>query len=212
MPTRIEYSQEKELDDALAKVLADTPELANVVNHCKVAACFVMRQNDQEEQVPGKGDKIALKKVSPATQVFMRPKADFILVVDYYFWTNATEKEKKGKLIRTLTRIGIENTNNGIKLSIRPWDIQENVAAIKACGVFDEMGSRAKEAFDRCRVTIATTEAMLANQAKAAAVKDEPKAESKAKGKKDDDDEPPLRPARKPPVESKRPDPEPEPE
>ena len=141
-------------------------------------------------------------------QVFMRPKADFILVVDYYFWTNATEKEKKGKLIRTLTRIGIENTNNGVKLSIRPWDIQENVNAIKACGVFDEMGSRAKEAFDRCRVKIETTEAMLANQAKEAASKAEPK--GNAKGKKDDDDDPPpLRPARKPPAD-KVPEPEPE--
>jgi hypothetical protein len=208
MSITIEYSQEKELDDALASVLADTPLLAEVVNHCKVAACFITRENDQEEQVPGKGDKIALKKVSPVMQVFMRPKADFILVVDYYFWTNATEKEKKGKLIRTLTRIGIENTNNGVKLSIRPWDIQENVNAIKACGVFDEMGSRAKEAFDRCRVKIETTEAMLANQAKEAASKAEPK--GNAKGKKDDDDDPPpLRPARKPPAE-KVPEPEPE--
>lgn len=213
MPIRTEYSQEKELDDALAKALASTPQLANVTNHCKVAACFVMKQNDKEETVPGKGDKVALKKVSPLMQVFMRPKADFIVVVDYYFWTNATEREKKGRLTRALTRIGIENTDNGVKLSVRPWDIQENVAAIKACGVFDEMGSVAKEAFDGVRVLEMAAAAINRSRTepdKTQAPKADPKPKAKGKGGAADE-EPPLRPARKPPADPE-PEPEPQPE
>lgn len=211
MAIQTEYSQEKELDDALAKILSETPELANVNNHCKVVACFSIKTNDNEENVPTKGAKISLRKVSPAVQVFLRPKADFLLVVDYFFWTNATETEKRGKLIRTLTRIGVENTNNGIKLSIRPWDIQENIAAIKACGVFDEEGSRAKEAYDRVRVQREAAQELADNMQKAAeAAKPEPKAKGKGKVKADDDDDPPMRPARKPPADEPPAEPEPE--
>jgi|OpeIllAssembly_1097287.scaffolds.fasta_scaffold112671_2 hypothetical protein len=210
MAIQTEYSQEKELDDALAKILSETPELASVNNHCKVVACFSIKTNDNEENVPTKGAKISLRKVSPAVQVFLKPKADFMLVVDYFFWTNATETEKRGKLIRTLTRIGVENTNNGIKLSIRPWDIQENIAAIKACGVFDEESSRAKEAYDLVRVQRETAQTLVDNMQKAEAEKAEPKAKGKGKVKPDDDDEPPMRPARKPPVDEPEPEPEPE--
>jgi len=208
MAIQTEYSQEKELDDALAKILSETPELASVNNHCKVVACFSIKTNDNEENVPTKGAKISLRKVSPAVQVFLKPKADFMLVVDYFFWTNATETEKRGKLIRTLTRIGVENTNNGIKLSIRPWDIQENIAAIKACGVFDEESSRAKEAYDLVRVQRETAQTLVDNMQKAEAEKAEPKAKCKGKVKPDDDDEPPMRPARKPPVDEPEPEPE----
>lgn len=213
MPIQTEFSQEKELDEALAKILSDTPELSAVNNHCKVVACFSIKTNDNEENVPTKSAKVALKKVPPPMQVFLKPKADFVLVVDYYFWTNATEKEKRGKIIRTLTRIGVDNTDSGIKLSIRPWDIQENIAAIKACGVFDEEGSRAKEAFDRVRVQRETAQALADNIQKAAEAKPEAKPEPKAKAKAkavEDDDEPPMRPARKPPVDKTEPEPEPE--
>lgn len=222
MPVQTEYSQETELDSALAKTLADTPGLQNVNDHAKVGACFMIRTNENEENVPSKGEKVALKKITPLMKAFFKPKFDFIVVVDYYFWTNATESEKQGKFIRALSRIGIDNTENGVKLSIRPWDIQENILAIRACGVFDDMGSRAKEAYDRTRAQRETTEAMLENRQKqqeeqketplkAEPPKDEPK--SKAKGRKNGgDDEPPLRPARRPAPEPREPEPEPEPE
>lgn len=217
MPTRIEYSQEKELDDALAAVLNDTASLANVTDHCKVAGCFCIRQNDQEQEVPGKGEPISLKKVSPVWQVFMRPKADFVVVVDYYFWKNSTPREKRGMMIRTLTRIGIENTNNGIKLSIRPWDIQDNIASIRESGVYNDQTSRAKEVFDLVRVMRETAQAVVDNMQKAEAKSEpEPKAEAKpepkakAKAKAVDDDEPPMRPARRPPPDKTEADPEPE--
>lgn len=212
MPIQTEFSQEKELDEALAKILSETPELSAVNNHCKVVACFSIKTNDNEENVPTKSAKIALKKVPPPMQVFLKPKADFVLVVDYYFWTNATEKEKRGKIIRTLTRIGVDNTDSGIKLSIRPWDIQDNIAAIKACGVFDEEGSRAAEAYG-ARYQIGAAQELADNMQKAAEAKPEPKPEPKAKGKVkpvNDDDEPPMRPARKPPVDKTEADPEPE--
>lgn len=216
MPIQTEFSQEKELDEALAKILSETAELSAVNNHCKVVACFSIKTNDNEENVPTKSAKVALKKVPPSMQVFLKPKADFVLIVDYYFWTNATEKEKRGKIIRTLTRIGVDNTDSGIKLSIRPWDIQDNIAAIKACGVFDEEGSRAAEAYG-ARYQIGAAQELADNMQKAAEAKEskseakpEPKAKGKVKPVDDDDDEPPMRPARKPPADKTEADPEPE--
>lgn len=217
MPTRIEYSQERELDDALAAVLNDTGVLAKVTDHCKVAACFCMRQNDQEQEVAGKGEPISLKKVSPVWQVFMKPRADFVVVVDYYFWKNATPKEKRGMMIRTLTRIGIENTNNGTKLSIRSWDIQDNIASVRESGVYNDQTSRAAEAYERVRPQHEAAQELVNNMEKAAGkleVKPEaelkPKVKAKAKAKAVEDDEPPMRPARKPPIDQTEADPEPE--
>lgn len=207
MATHIEYSQEKDLDEALAECLASNPKFITITDHCKVVACYVTRANDKEEEVPGKSEPVAIKKMPPAFQVFTKPKADFVLVVDHYYWTNATEKAKRGRMTRALTRIGIENTDNGVKLSIRPWDIQNNIAAIEIAGVYDEETSRVKEAFDRVKPALDMTAAALKRMAKSEPV-------PKAKGKTEDDEaEPKLRPARKPPADpAPKDDPEPEPE
>lgn len=213
MATHIEYSQEKDLDEALAACLASNPKFIQITDHCKVVACYVIRTNDKEEEVPGKTEQVAIKKVPPAFQVFTKPKADFVLIVDHHFWENATEAAKKGRMTRALTRIGVENTDNGIKLSIRPWDIQNNITAIELSGVYDEDTSRAKEAFDRVRNTLAMTEAVLNRMAKPREEAPEPKPKAKGKGKTEDEAEPKLRPARKPPADPvPKDEPEPEPE
>lgn len=138
MGTQIEYSQEKELDEALDKLLRSDPFLLPVLDNVKVAACFCIRTDDNEATVAGKGDPVIVKKVPADMQVFMKPKATFILVVDYHFWENADERQKKGYMHRALSRIKVEKTESGLKIGMRKWDIQENLATLKAIGVYTE--------------------------------------------------------------------------
>jgi len=138
MGTQIEYSQEKELDEALDKLMRSDPFFLPVLDNVKVAACFCIRTDDNEATVAGKGDPVIVKKVPADMQVFMKPKATFILVVDYHFWENADERQKKGHMHRALSRIKVEKTEGGLKITMRKWDIQENLATLKAIGAYTE--------------------------------------------------------------------------
>jgi hypothetical protein len=138
MGTQIEYSQEKELDEALDKMLRSDPYFLPVLDNVKVAACFCIRTDDNEATVAGKGEPVVVKKVPADMQVFMKPKATFILVVDYHFWENADERQKKGHMHHALSRIKVEKTEGGLKISMRKWDIQENFATFKAIGAYTD--------------------------------------------------------------------------
>jgi hypothetical protein len=138
MGIEIEYSQEKELDEALDNLLHSDAYFLPVLNSVKVAACFCVRTNDAEATVPGKGEPVVLKKVEPDMQVFMKPKIMYILVVDYHFWENADDRQKKGHMHRALSRIKVEKTEKGLKVTLGKWDIQENLVTLKAIGVYTE--------------------------------------------------------------------------
>ena len=51
MGTQIEYSQEKELDEALDKLLHSFPCFTPLLDNVKVAACFCVRTDDNEATV-----------------------------------------------------------------------------------------------------------------------------------------------------------------
>jgi hypothetical protein len=137
MGTQIEYSQEKELDEALDKLLHSFPCFTPLLDNVKVAACFCVRTDDNEATVAGK-TPVVIKKVPADMQVFMKPKATFILVVDYHFWENADERQKNGHMHKALSRVKVEKTEAGLKISMRKWDIQENFTTLKDIGAYDE--------------------------------------------------------------------------
>jgi len=211
----IEYSTEKELDTAIEKLLRDDPYGAAIAEHIKIVGCFVVRM-DGDQTLPGKGDPVTLKKVPPEMQVFMRPKAAFVLVVDYHFWLTAPEEQKRGFLGQALSRIKVEKTESGLKYGTLKYDIQTNVAVINKYGLFTEKMSLMGEAVSKLTkaqlsMAQAMVERMRTPPPEKSAEEDEDKARSRPAAKKkaeaeEDEPEEKVRPPRRPP-----PDPEPQP-
>lgn len=218
MGKHIEYSTEKELDQAIEKLLQDDPYGKVIAEHIKIAGCFVIRMDDDDQTLPGKGDPVALKKVPPEMQVLMRPKAHFVLVVDYHFWQTAPEEVRRGFLGQAISRIKVEKTEDGLKIGTRKFDVQTNISVIKQYGLFTENLSLMGEA-----VTSLSKKQLMMAQAIVERMRKppEPKTEDdendpprvvarpikKGKPAEDDESEEKTRPPRRIP-----PDPEPEPD
>ncbi len=137
MAKTIEYSTEKELDIAVEKLLKDDPHGASIAQHIKIAGCFCIRMED-DQTFPGKGDPVTLKKVPPEMQILMRPKASFVLVVDYHFWQTASDEKKLGHLGLAISRIRVEKGENGLKVGTRKFDIQTNISVISRYGLYTD--------------------------------------------------------------------------
>lgn len=233
----IEYSQEKELDDWLEKLLNTYPLFAPLTsNGIKISACFVIRTDDNEATVAGKGEPVIVKRVPAAMQIFMKPKASFVVVVDYYFWENATDKVKNSQLFRALSRIRVEKTDNGLKLGMRQWDIQDNIATVVAFGPYTDKHVMYAEAIrgkqlSMSQAGIDRTTPKAPKAPKASEPLPEPEVSEpdpeetvaarpankvKAVANNNNDDDEPRRPARRIPPEpvstTAEPEPEPEPE
>lgn len=161
MATHIEYSAEKELDDALADLLLRIPEFVAFQDTVKVLACFVIRMDD-DVSVEGKGEPVMLKKVTPEAYVFLRPKANFILVVDHHWWTESSERARESLMIRALSRIRVEKTETGFKISTRPWDIVDNFITLRHCGRYNEIWNSAAELINRKLLDVAAAGAAAA--------------------------------------------------
>lgn len=139
MATKTEYSQERELDEALDEILNKFSRFAALREHVKIGACFCIRTDDKDEgTVEGKDEPVALKKVPPDMQVFMKPKFNYVLVVDYGFWENAVPKQKMGYIHRALSRIKVDVADDKVKLSFRKWEIQDNIATLVDVGPYTE--------------------------------------------------------------------------
>lgn len=138
MSTHIEYSTEKELDDAVQELLTNDPHGLAIAEHVKLAACFVVRMDDDDTTQPGKGDPVTIKKVPPDMKCLMRPKADFLLVVDYHFWQTAADAVKRGYMGQAISRIKVERGEKGVKIGMRKYDLVTNLSVIKHHGLFTE--------------------------------------------------------------------------
>lgn len=228
MATLIEYSQEKELDEALQEQLDDPTISAILADKVKVVACFCTRTKDDDTgtTVRGKGDPVKIKKVSPEAHIFMKPKAHFILVVDYGFWEEAKPDAKRCEIYRALTRIQVDKTEGdpGFKLKTRPWMIQDNPEVIKKFGAHNDTWVAVAEVL-RSRLLSVTQGVIDRRRAEAdpdpepePEPEEKPRVVARAVPKKSapDEDDEPRRPARKiPPEPAKKPaaadEPEPEP-
>lgn len=138
MGTHIEYSTEKELDEAVQRLLSTDPLGLAISEHVKVAACFVIRMDDDSTTQPGKGDPVKIKKVPPDMKCLMRPKADFLLVVDYHFWQTAADAVKQGHMAQAISRIKVEQGEKGVKIALGKYDLVTNLVVIRHHGLFTE--------------------------------------------------------------------------
>lgn len=161
MAKSIEYSQEKSLDDELENVLSNNVKFLKLREDVKIVACFVIRSDENSQTVPGKGEPVALKKVSPEMRAFMRTKAHFVMVVDYHFWEHALESEKIGNMTRALTRIVVEKTDAGLKIGTKKWDIQDNIETIESCGLYNEPMQRLNEAIKRSKLLLSVAQSSI---------------------------------------------------
>lgn len=134
------YEVSKDLSSFLAKLLEEQeyPD----IEHVKLAIEYVVRckaDDESNEPLPPKSNPVTLKKVPPAFKELMKDAPDFVIVVDKYFWDESDTKQKKANLGRFLSRIQADPKDDGsFKLSLRPWDIQENVDTLKRFGPYSE--------------------------------------------------------------------------
>ena len=140
--THVEYSVEKRLTEEVDKIIRSSPKLLPLVDNITLAACFVSKVDDEGETYSRKGAVIKLKKVAPDFQAFMRVEAHFILVIDQHWWDKCHQKERNGSVLKYLTRIRIENTDDGVRTGLSGWDIEETFASLEASGPYNETNSR----------------------------------------------------------------------
>jgi len=224
MGKHIEYSTEKELDEAIAKRMQDDPHGLSIAEHVKVAGVFVIRMDDDETTLPGKGEPVALKKVPLEMKALMRPKADFVLVVDYHFWQTAPEYTKQGHLGRAIQRIKVEKTEDGVKIGTRKWDIVENISTIKTYGLYTESLALMGETVGTLPKSLQMAMSVMEKEKAKAKSKPDPSEDEEPprvvarpvkKGKVVEDEgesEEPVRPPRRPPPDPEPEEKEPEPE
>jgi len=209
--THIEYSSEKELDAALEKIIGNNPDFIPLVDgEVRVAACFVIRMNDDDETIPPKGAPVKIVKVPPALQVFMagKIKPSFILVVDKHWWDNSPDKTREGAVGRYLYRIEIQKTDDGLVLKKTQFDIQESSKAIVRYGRFDEPSNNLADLL----TSMTSSHIRRKAEPKPEPEPEDPDAEPprvvarpmpKKPAKPVEDDDKPLRPARKIPDDPK---------
>lgn len=137
MPIKIEYRPDKELDALLKKILATEPDCKRYIDYAKILICFVSRNNEKEGVVKGKVYAI-IKKISQELQLFVQPKAQYIVVIDEGWWLDADTRERDGAISRQLSRIKIKVTDGGVKFSLSDYDIKENVATLKRHGAYSQ--------------------------------------------------------------------------
>lgn len=148
MPT--EYVESKELTNALTDFLGELEYTEfNPIRdtELKIQICLVVRQNAEGEDVPPKGDPVALKKVTPLERVYI--DADYILTVDNYAWNHAkTKQEQDAMLHRGLMQIDIQSTEKGVKLKTRKPEIREFSATVGRFGAYHERLINFKDTFE----------------------------------------------------------------
>lgn len=142
----VEYSNEVELDAAIEKIISDNAKLGTLIdNEVNIGGCFFIKMDEDSSTVESKGSPVKLKKVSPEVQVFTARKLHFVLIIDKHWWDNSSERQREGTIGGMLFCITVENKDRGLKVGKKPFDIQENYAAIESYGVYDEKTSRLKE-------------------------------------------------------------------
>lgn len=213
----IEYSVEKELTEEFEKILGSVPKFIPLKDKLTFAACFLIRMDDDGQSLPGKGKVVTIKKVAPDFQVFMRPKAHFVIIVDYHWWNKCNERERTGTVVKTLTRVRLEDDENGVKVGLNGWDIEETFASLETSGVYNETTSRVKEIMDKVRnrmLDVAAGGAAKITKAAAAAAKAEAEPEPEPEPEPDEEEKPrvvarplPPKPAAKKKTDDEAPEP-----
>ena len=205
MANHVEYTIDTELDDYLQDTLKSDPQYLPIIDHVKVSACFLVRVDDDGEPVESKTDPIAIKKVSKETAIFTRSDVQYIVVVDKCFWDDVDSKRKLGEMCRALTRFDVQQSEEGIKVRLRKFDVQDFAHNIKRHGAYNPSLEVVRNAFRE--QLLGAAERAIAAAATSKATDDEAPvrkparlaAPTKAKSKPtddepDNDDEPEERP------------------
>ena len=179
MSNQIEYQTDKDLSDTLDDALHLYPQFLPIIDNLKLGICFLVRVDDDGEPQEGKGEPISLKKVPEAMRIYMKDGLNFVLVVDKFFWGNATQKERAGTLTRTLMKLDVGVKDDGeVKVKLRSYDFFDFVANIKLNGIYAQNLVAAGEAFAPKLLSVAQSGI---DKAAAAAAEDAPKVEPPAK-------------------------------
>jgi len=135
----VEYSIEKAVTAELESIMTSNPKFLRLKDNLVVAACCVMRMDQDETTQPGKGQRVTLKKVPPEMQALMSSRANFVLVIDYHWWHHANPRQRRGNVSKQLYRIRLEEGEKGIfKIGLNKWDVQEMYSNLESEGVYDD--------------------------------------------------------------------------
>ena len=218
----VEYSVERELTEEFALILAENPRFFALKEKLVIATCFLVRMDEDGTSQPGKGKRVTIKKVPPEMQVLIKTTPNFVLVVDFHWWGEASPQERRGTITKVLSRIRFEESEDGIKTGLQKWDVEEMFSNLEHSGVYDEVTLRLKEIMSTATSRLVDVAAHgLKTAAADAAVEEQPEDEERPRvvaravppkpaAKKKEAE--PTRPPRKIPVDAPEPDPEPEPE
>ncbi len=141
MPNNIEYSAEKELTQFVDDLINDPrySELAGLrENKIRVLACFSIRTGDDGETQPCKGEPISLKKVSDVERIFVKDKAQFILVVDYHAWEQWNEKLRTACIYHHLVSLDVQKGEHGIKIKRVKCPVQVHTQEAARFGAYSQ--------------------------------------------------------------------------
>jgi hypothetical protein len=115
-----EYSEEKILTDLLDEVIQNNglPELAPLHQNAKILACFAIKTNKKGEAEEGEGEPVVLKKVPDPLRIFIKNKAQYVIVADFAWWEGAIKKARMAHLFNALTGIEVKTDAKAVKLKV----------------------------------------------------------------------------------------------
>lgn len=137
MPTKVEYSEEKELTEFFAEIMK-LPDFADLVeDEVAILPCFCIRTNDDGENVDYKWPPVKAKKVDEAMRIFMPEKPHYVLIVDYTYWKDVQPAQCEAAIHEALCSINVTKTDAGdLKLKTVPPEIVTYARTLKRYGPY----------------------------------------------------------------------------
>lgn len=150
----VEYTQDKDLTALVKEIIDDEANaaLAQVrQQELKIEAVLKVRTNTDKEHEPNPGPPAKVQKVNDLWKLFT--DAHYVLVVDYFFFTNA--KNVEAMIFNALCEIDVKSVQGQIKLATKKPEIQVFAATLKRYGAFDEILQEMKEWMDGAKTRAA---------------------------------------------------------
>lgn len=164
----VEYEVDRELTDELKLILKENPRFAPIKEKLVISACFLIRMDENSEAVEGKGKNVVLKKVAPEMRIMMEDEPHFVLIVDKHWWDSSSKVACRGTVSKMLSRISVEEDDEGIKTTVQKWDIEEMFSNLEHSGVYDDKTLHMKEIFEKQNARMLETAAHGINKQAAA--------------------------------------------
>ena len=139
MPNKIEYTVERGLTDAVNEVINEPvyKSLKPLADQAvKVAACFRIHTDKNDEPIIGKGAPAKVTKMGEHFRVLMKNPPHYVLVMDHGWWEEHQPDEQRDCIHAALSYIEVSADKDG-NLVLKPHklEVKCHLSHLQECGL-----------------------------------------------------------------------------